>query len=232
MDLSIILPTLNEKENIVILLKKIIEKIPKKISKEIIIIDDNSEDGTFNFIKKKFKNKKFVKVFLRKSLHKSLGASIGDGIKKSKGNLIVIMDSDLSHNPNQIPIQLKYSKKYDLVSSSRYIDKGNMENKLHFYCSYLYNIFLGFVLKTNIKDNTGGFFCVRKKVLNTLPFKKIFFGYGDYFFRLLFFLKLKKGIIKEIPTKYTNRLYGKSKSNFFLMIFKYFISAVSIRFNF
>lgn len=230
MHLSIILPTYNEKKNIFILINLLKKKIPHSIKKEIIVVDDNSEDKTYYLLKKKFNNNKIVKLILRKK-DKSLGKSVGKGVSIAKGKLILVMDVDLSHNPSDIVKLISFTKNYDLVSCSRYLDLGNMENKIHFYLSYFYNIFLRLFLGTKVYDNTGGFFCIKRKVLRKLPQKKIFFGYGDYFFRLLFFLKNSGGSIIEIPTIYKSRVYGKSKSKFLTMAIKYFLSALKLKLN-
>ena len=67
------------------------------------------------------------------------------------------------------------------------------------------------ILKTHVQDNLGGYFCISKKSLNKLPNKKIFYGYGEYFFRLLFFALKKNLTILEIPAIYKKGLEGKSK---------------------
>ena len=108
-ELSIILPTYNEKDNIIILINKIIKITKNYKYKEIIIVDDFSPDNTYSIAKHKFKSKKFIKFFLRKKEF-SLGKAIGYGIKKSKGRLIIVMDTDLTHNPNMIIKLIKYSK--------------------------------------------------------------------------------------------------------------------------
>ena len=228
MNLSIVLPTFNEKGNIGILVDELVKIIPSNIKKEIIIIDDNSDDGTFLYCKELFKKNSEVRLILRKS-KRSLGASVGEGIKNCSGEKIIVMDTDLNHNPIHIPELLKLSTSYDVVSCSRYCFGGSMKNKPRFFASYLYNVLLRIILNTDVKDNTGGYFCIKKEALDQLTFNKIFFGYGEYFFRLLYFLKIKNFKIKEIPTKYKERIYGQSKSRFPYMIVNYFISAVKLR---
>ena len=73
-------------------------------------------------------------------------------------------------------------------------------------------------------------FASKKTVLDSLPIDKIFFGYGEYFFRLLYFAQKKKYTIVEIPAFYSLRREGKSKSNFLLLLYKYFFEAVKLRF--
>jgi len=230
MHLSIILPTYNEKNNINVLINKILEVLKDINQKEIIVVDDNSSDGTYTHCKSEFEKNDVVKLIMRKT-NKGLAASIGEGIKKSKGKNIIIMDTDLSHDPKHIPQMINLIKNYDIVSCSRYCEGGSMVNKFHFYCSFSYNLFLQFILNTKIKDNTGGYFCIKKEILDLLPFEKIFYGYGEYFFRLLYFSrKIKKSIV-EIPTLYNQRTYRYSKSNFFILLFKYFFSAIRLRFT-
>jgi dolichol-phosphate mannosyltransferase len=84
------------------------------------------------------------------------------------------------------------------------------------------------LLRTQIQDNLGGFFTIGKKKLFTLPFNNIFFGYGDYFFRLLYFAGKKGLTIVEIPAQYHNRTKGMSKSNFLELLLSY--TAAVIRF--
>jgi len=228
MDLSIILPTLNEKGNIEILINEINNNIPKNLKKEIIIIDDNSDDETYSHCINLYKNIESIKVILRKE-KRSLGSSVGEGIGISKGNKIIVMDTDLNHNPIHIKELLDLTNTSDLVSCSRYLLGGSMKNKSRFLASYFYNILLRIILGTDVKDNTGGFFCIKKSVLKNLDFKKIFYGYGEYFFRLLFYTKKENFVIKEIPTKYNERKYGQSKSKFIYMIINYFLSAVILR---
>ena len=230
MDLSIILPTYNEKNNINILIKKILEILKDVENKEVIVVDDNSPDGTYLYCKKEFEKNNQIKLILRQN-NRGLANSIGDGIKASKGKNIIIMDTDLSHDPKLITQIINLNKDYDIVSCSRYCKGGSMGNKFHYYCSFSYNLLLQFILSTQIKDNTGGYFCIKKSTLDLLPFEKIFYGYGEYFFRLLYFSKMKKKSIIEIPTIYNQRSYGKSKSNFFILLFKYFFAAIKLRFT-
>jgi dolichol-phosphate mannosyltransferase len=230
MDLSIILPTYNEKNNINILVKKILEILKDVENKEIIVVDDNSSDGTYLYCKKEFEKNNQIKLILRKN-NRGLANSIGDGIKACKGKNIIIMDTDLTHNPKLIPQLISLIKTYDIVSCSRYCEGGFMENKLQYYCSFSYNVLLKVILKTKIKDNTGGYFCIKKKVLDLLPFDKIFYGYGEYFFRLLHFAQREKKTIIEIPSIYNRRAYGESKSKFFFLLFYYLFSAIKLRFT-
>ena len=230
MNLSIILPTFNEKDNIISLVKKI-QEISKEVeNKEIIIVDDNSPDGTYQSCKSEFENAPDVKLILRKN-NRGLANSIGEGVKNCSGENIIIMDTDLTHDPKLISKLIKLIKEYDIVSCSRFCAGGLMENKMHYYLSFVFNLFIRIILRTQIQDNLGGYFCIKKNVLDSLPYERIFYGYGEYFFRLLYFAQKKKFSLIEIPAIYNLRHKGKSKSNFFFLLFKYFFAAIKLRFN-
>ena len=229
MQISIILPTYNEKENIVRLVETI-KKLNIEQTFEILIIDDNSPDGTYQFSKDKFSNDNNVKIVLRKNI-RGLAFSIKEGIEKSLGDHVIVMDTDFTHDPILIKKMISLRSQYEIISGSRYVIGGFMENQLHGKLSYYYNLMLKFILKTKINDNLGGYFLIKRDLLNQLEFDKIFYGYGDYFFRLLYFSKNKNAKIIEIPAVYKQRIYGKSKSNFLAMLFKYFYAAVKLRFG-
>jgi len=227
--LSIILPTYNERKNIVLLIDKILVILKSYKNYEIIVVDDNSEDYTYQICKKRFSKNKKIKVFLRKK-NKSLGLSILFGINKSIGEKIIVMDTDFTHNPNLIPKLLKISNNIDMVIGSRFCSGGSMVDKKHYFYSLIYNFFLRIILRTQVQDNLGGYFCINKKTINKVIKKKIFYGYGDYFFRLIFFLKKKNISIIEIPTIYRLRHKGKSKSNFLNLFIKYSYETFKLRF--
>ena len=101
-ELSIVIPVLNEKKNLFKLTNKISTSLKKKIKYEVIIVDDNSNDGTHELLvnlEKRFKNLSFI---IRKNKKKDLSSSCIDGFKKSKYGLILVMDGDLQHNPKDI----------------------------------------------------------------------------------------------------------------------------------
>ena len=227
MQVSIILPTFNEKNNI-LLLVKIIKKYLKNINYEIIIVDDNSPDKTGLICQKEFKKDYSVKILINKT-RVGFAKSIHKGILHSSKKLLAIMDADFTHDPILIPKMLRLTNEYDIISGSRYCAGGYMVDQIHSNLSYIYNLLLKIVLKTQVQDNLGGFFCISKKNLSKLPGKKIFYGYGEYFFRLLFFATKKNYSILEIPAVYNKRKSGKSKSKFIYMFYKYITEAFKLR---
>lgn len=185
MKVSIILPTYNERKNILPLVNSI-KKYLNNYDYEIIIIDDNSPDQTAFECKKKFSKDKRINVIQNK-IRIGLAKSILTGIKLSRNDKLVVMDTDFTHSPILIPKMLRLSKEYDIISGSRYCSGGYMEDQIHSHLSYFYNLVLKLILKTQVQDNLGGYFCIDRKKLLRLNLKKICYGYGEYYFRLLFY---------------------------------------------
>ena len=133
---SIIIPTFNEKKNIFILIKRI-KKFLKKNNYEIIVVDDNSYDGSitvFNKIKKKERKFSF---YIRREKKRDLSKSIILGIKKSKFNNLIIMDGDLQHNPKYLPILIKNfnTQKQDILVAVRNFKKRSGLSNIRFFLS-------------------------------------------------------------------------------------------------
>lgn len=226
-NLTIVLPTYNEKDNIIDLINKI-KNVIQSYTYEIIVVDDNSPDETFKICKEHFINDKNIKMILRKTNH-GLANSIREGIENAKGEYVVIMDTDFTHEPNIIKQMLNINTKYKIISGSRFCKGGSMESTVHSILSRVYNKMIKFILQTKIEDNLGGFFCIEREILTQLPYERIFYGYGDYYFRLLYFAKQKNFSIVEIPARYKTRTRGKSKSKFFQMAYKYFIEVIKLK---
>jgi dolichol-phosphate mannosyltransferase len=219
--ISIIIPTYNERENIVNLVNAIRTTLnTKKILFEIIIVDDNSPDRTAETVNKNFRKDKNIHLFLRKK-DRGLGSAILFGIKKSKGNIIVGMDADFNHPPEVITSLINQLKDCNLVIGSRFIKGGGMEDKTRYLLTYIFNLFLKHILGFPTMDNMSGFYAIKKEKLMKLPINKIYQGYGEYHLRLVY-LAHKLGLkIKEEPVFYKKRRFGKSKSNLTILFFKY-----------
>jgi dolichol-phosphate mannosyltransferase len=131
-EVSIIIPTYNESENIKGILHLINEHLPKNTIVEAIVVDDNSPDGTgkiaedyFNSLKEK--TKYTINVINRKT-RESLSSAILNGIQQAKGKIVVVMDSDFSHPPQLIPklVEALKQSKTDIVVASRYLNGGSI----------------------------------------------------------------------------------------------------------
>ena len=212
--ISIILPTYNESQNIVNILKSIHENIPKGIKTETIVVDDNSPDGTGKIVDDYISNIKKIAENTIDVIHRKakngLSSAILNGIQNAKGDTIVIMDSDFSHPPQIIPKMIDAFKQYqcDLVVASRYITGGNIQGwttkrKL---MSKIATLIAKKGLGVKTKDPMSGFFAFKKNIINELNFDAL-----GYKFLLELLVKTKGINIKEIPYTFENRKFGSSK---------------------
>ena len=224
---SVILPVYNELENLKILIPEITNKL-KNRKFEIIVVDDNSSDGTQEYFKVK---DNVVKYINRKNKTASLGASVGDGILYSSYQNVILMDSDLSHRAEFLLnlILEKEKHDYDLICCSRFLNKKPSKFSLRFYCSKIYCLILKPFLGIETNDGLSGFFLLNKKIIIDAKFENIFFGYGDYYFRLLFFLKKKNILQKVIGFNWQDRSIGKSKTKFVKTFLSYTYHAIILK---
>ena len=216
---SVILPTYNEQGNIVQLVRKL-KGLLAGTPKEIIIVDDDSPDGTAQLVRDAFADDGEVRLIVRHE-NRGLANSIREGIESTSGEMIVVIDSDGNHQPEDVVTLLHVTNHVDIVVGSRFIYGGGMTNLFHYYLSYLFNIFIRLATGSRLDDNLSGFFSIHRKKLFALDFDKIFWGYGDYFFRLLLLCQRHGFRLVEIPVFYGERKHGISKTNFFLVFVRY-----------
>lgn len=225
---SVVLPTYNEAGNIVALVNKIRSVVPKGIGYEILVVDDNSPDGTLDLVRETFKEDPFVRPILRTS-DRGFAKSIRYGIELAEHERVIVMDSDLTHDPIEIPRLLHVGEIYDIVSGSRFCAGGRMTDTKHYMTSLIYNWILRLLLRTQVQDNLGGYFTARRDNILRLPTDEIFFGYGEYYFRLLHFAQREGMSVVEIPSHYLLRGAGISKSNWLHMIWSYTTAALRLK---
>ena len=210
--ISIVIPTYNEKLNIALLIKKI-DKYLKNFFYEIIVIDDNSEDGTKLVLKEIKSSKKNFLFYIRKKEKRDLSQSLILGIKKTKFNNIIIMDGDLQHNPKYLPkiIRVFFEKKIDLLVCVRNFKKKSGLSIIRYFASLLLILFINIFLGKRASDPMSGFFIFKKKIYTSN--KKNIYGKGfKLLFDLIYFSKrpLK---IKEYMIIFNKRKNNKSKMN-------------------
>ena len=228
MKLSVILPTYNEAGNIIALIKEIASVLKTaKLKGEIIVVDDDSSDGTAKLVVQNYHK---VEVIVRKK-DRGLAKSILEGIRKSSGNIVLVMDTDFNHDPKEIPKLVAELNHSDLVIGSRYIKGGGMENRLRYILSYLFNIYIRILLGSPVHDNLSGYFAAKRLAMLRLPQERIFYGFGDYFIRLIYYYHMNKARITEVPVYYKNRSYGVSKSRFLRLFMSYTYYTLKLRFG-
>lgn len=225
---SIILASYKESKNLDLLIDKIFFIFKRKV--EIIVVDDFSNDGTLEILKKKKKKFKNLNYIIRYK-DRGLAKSLCEGMLLSKKKNLIFMDCDFNHNPKDLLRLIKTfeQKNFDLVSGSRFKIVKYQDLNVRYILSYFYCLILSKFLGYKKTDSLSGFFVIKKKVLFKTNLKKIFYGYGDYFFRLIYFLNKKKFKIDEIQIKYGNRIYGYSKTDFIKTFLKYTYEAIKLR---
>lgn len=208
----IIIPTYNENKNIQPLVNEILA-IESRI--EILVVDDNSPDGTGEIAQKLSEQFQRVHV-LHRTKKMGLGSAYIAGFKYALSkdyDLIFEMDADFSHDPKYLPDFLEKIQKYDVVIGSRYVKGVNVVNwPMHrLLLSYCANIYARAVTGLPIKDATGGYKCFRRKVLEALDLDNLSAkGYG---FQIEITFKCwRKGFsLSEIPIIFVERSAGKTK---------------------
>lgn len=211
--LIIIIPTYNEKENIVVLARSIFEKIPQV---SMLVVDDNSPDGTADLVSKMKSDFPNLEVYKRTS-DKGFGRSYLDGFRKiindDRYEHVVMMDADLSHDPTVIPAMLEKLDDFDVVVGSRYIAGGGISNwsfKRRMLSRFA-NFYSRTILGIPTKDLTTGFVCLKKNALKKIDFGSI--QSDGYAFLIELKYKLYKAGCKitEYPITFSERRQGQSK---------------------
>ena len=208
----VIIPTYNEIENIEHILEQV---LAKSETIEVLVMDDNSPDGTA--LRVKFMQSSEPRIHLLERPGKmGLGSAYVTGFKyalEQGYDYIMEMDADFSHNPNDIPRFLETVKKYDVVIGSRYCDGVNI---IHWpikrlLISYFASKYVRTITRMPVKDPTSGFKCFRRKVLESIDLDKILSDGYAFQIEMNFKAWVKGFRIKEIPIVFTERLNGVSK---------------------
>ncbi|MFC1560229.1 polyprenol monophosphomannose synthase [Candidatus Margulisiibacteriota bacterium] len=205
--LSIIVPTYNERKNIEELTKRVFNTLkPHYVSYELIIVDDNSPDGTAVFAES-LKSKYDIKVISRPEKI-SLASAVISGFKAASGNIFCVIDADLSHPPEALFEMYKMIDKEgaDVVVGSRLVSGGGAQ-KWPWYRKIVSMVAQSFARPlTKVKDNTSGFFMLKKEVVDGVKLNPIGF-------KILLEVLAKGNYDKavEYPIIFADREGGKSK---------------------
>lgn len=208
---SVVLPTYNELSNIIPLVKAIAEVLDGR-DYEILVVDDNSPDGTYQAIVDLAEPR--IRGILRTS-DRGFAKSIRCGLENARGDYLVVMDSDFNHQPRYLPFMLDSLKHYECVSGSRFVYGGAMDTRRRHLLSWVFNIFSRLVTGGQITDSLYGFLAMRRELLAGLDFDKIFFGYGDYCIRLMYYLQQDRREVLQFPAVNGRRLAGTGNTHLF-----------------
>lgn len=229
MKTSIILPTYNEKDNIVDLMEAIFATLqPLDLDFEIVVVDDNSPDGTAEIVRQNFGHNGQVKLFVR-THERGLATALRYGVEQSEGNILVFMDTDFNHDPAIIPQMIKFLEYYDIIIGSRFVMAGGMEDRFRQFSSLIYNYGIRLLFGTPVHDNLSGFFSIYREKLEAINPDQIYYGYGDYFIRLLMVAHNRGYRMLEIPVFYRLRMHGHSKTQFLSTFIRYTVALLVLR---
>jgi dolichol-phosphate mannosyltransferase len=217
--LSIVLPTYNESQNIARMLDSIAKTLPADVHAEIIVVDDNSPDGTGDIASRhaeKFSERKLRVQVIRRPDEQGLSSAILAGVQAASGDIIVVMDGDFSHPPQTIPRMVEELRdSCDIVVASRYIRGGSVigwpfkRRLMSKGATKIAQVSLGI----EVKDPMSGFFAFRRRIIEGVKFDAI--GYK----MLLEILVKTKGVrVKEVPYTFINRVAGASKLDSSVML--------------
>ncbi len=229
---SVILPTYNERDGIAELVAEIVAIArAARLDFEVLVVDDDSPDGTGAHVEEAFRAEPAVRVHVRRG-ERGLASAIHRGIVEARGDFVVVMDSDGNHDPALLPLMLRCAEEFDVVIGSRYVLGGGMlTSAFRYWASYAFNILIRVVLGLRIHDNLSGYLAFRRSLLDGLDAGRIFYGYGDYAIRLLYQVVQRGGRVLEIPTVYRFRKGGESKTRFFAYFWTYLGSVFRLRFT-
>lgn len=212
MDIRVIVPTYNEKENIADLVQQILA-LP--VNAQVIVVDDNSPDGTGQIADDLARQSARVSVIHRAG-KLGLGTAYIAGFKKGLAegaDRLITMDADFSHNPAYIPGLVELANYYHITIGSRYVPQGGVKNweLRRRFLSWGANAFARTLLGLKARDCTAGFRCYHREVLQSINLDQIFSNGYSFLVEMLFKSQRAGFTVGEIPIIFANRERGASK---------------------
>ena len=226
------LPTYNERDNIGPLIEAILANLNQPT--QIIVVDDDSPDGTWQVVQEMATNDERIEL-LRRTDERGLTSALNAGITRAGGDVIAWMDCDLSMPPEKLPELVGALAECDLAVGSRYVkgarDAGHSFAGRAF--SWTMNFCTSLLLGFAIRDYTSGFIAAKREVFDQITLRG---DYGEYCIDLLHRARKKGFRIKEIPYCFVPRKSGESKTatrvwDYFRRGIKYVILVLRLRFT-
>lgn len=210
--ISVILATYNERHTILTLIEKLFKECPKGEEMEIVVVDDDSPDGTYGLVKN-LGNPKIKAIHRTRT--RGLASAFNRGIIESRGDYIAWMDADMCMPPSMIPKMYAkiVNEGYDAAIGSRYAEGGKDDRSpMRVKSSLMINWLARFVLGYGIKDYDSGFIMIRRSVLDAVTI--IPTGYGEYFMEFVYNICQRGLKVCEIGYYFRDRVEseGTSKS--------------------
>lgn len=208
----VIIPTYNEAENIPLIVPAVLEQ---DASIEVLVVDDNSPDGTGKLVDELANESDRVHCLHRLS-KRGLGAAYRAGLAEALelgADIIIQMDADFSHPPSTLPEMLEEIKTHDIVMGSRYVNGITVVNWPieRILISYFGNVYARWVTGLTTTDATGGFRCIRRELLERIGFEQIKSDGYSFQIEMNFRFSKYSANIKELPFFFVDRTRGTSK---------------------
>jgi dolichol-phosphate mannosyltransferase len=231
-EVSVVLPTYNERDNIGPLIEAILANLDWPT--QIIVVDDDSPDGTWQVVQEMAANDERIELLWRTD-ERGLTSALNAGIARARGDVIAWMDCDLSMPPEKLPELVKALAKFDLAIGSRYV-KGGKDAGHSFVgraFSWVMNFCTALLLGFAIRDYTSGFIAAKREVFDQINLRG---DYGEYCIDLLHRARKKGFKIQEIPYYFVPRKSGESKTatrvwDYFRRGIKYVFLVLRLRFT-
>jgi len=209
MSISVFIPAHNEAANLLKLVPKIAGVLRKDY--EIVVVNDNSTDNSTEVLSRL--SKKYPLRFAERKRDPGPGNAYRKGFGMVKGDIVITMDGDLSHDPGEIPSFLKAIKSSDVVCGSRYVKGGEAEMGVsRVMISGAFNIIFRHILGIKVRDFTSGYRAIRKEVIDNIRLSSRSFG---IYIEIPIKAHMQGYRISEIPITYHVRNEGKSNLNYF-----------------
>lgn len=217
--ISIVVPAYNEEAVIGRFLEACVKDIRLDQPFEIVVVNDGSVDATPEIVRGFQEKHSFIRL-VDHAVNRGLGKALETGFKAAKGDIIVTMDSDLTHPPSMIKDLAQGLKDADICIASRYVKGGGMENvpAWRVAVSRVANLVFDLILWTNIQDLSSGFKAYRAAHVKKAPIKAS--GFECQMEIMLYFIRNHLRHC-EIPLLLRNREFGTSKFRFVKMGLKY-----------
>lgn len=216
----VMIPTYNERENIGTLIREILNL---KISDlHVVVVDDNSPDGTSEIVKNLSQEHPEVELLLRTTGRGRGSAGIA-GFKyalERGADCVVEMDADFSHHPKYIPSFLEAIQEADMVIGSRSVAGGKDVNRgiVRRVITFLAGVYVRIQLGLKIQDVSSGYRCFKRKVLEAIELDSMISTGPSIVSEVFYRAHLKGFSIKEIPIEFADRTHGQTKLNYIILI--------------
>ena len=227
MELSVVIPSYLEEENLRVLLpriKKTIEGL--KVPYEILIIDTMASMDHTEIVCKDFEA-----TYIHREIGNKYGDAVRTGLKYATGNYVLFMDADGSHAPEFIATLYLNRLGNDIVIASRYVEGGGSDNtRTLIFMSWMVNAIYSWFFNLHCKDVSNSFKLYSRAELSDINLKC---GDFDIIEEILIKLKSKNANLKilEIPYVFKSRMFGQTKRNLFLFALSYLYTLVKLKFG-